>query len=213
MIVIGVDVHKHELTAVAVDGLGRAVAERTSAFRAEPLLEWARSLGAERLWAPRGLSARDARLRTGAARRRRAAGAGTAALDGARAPARPHPRQVGRNRRARDRTGGAAGTGPRPPPGRRGAAAGAEAAGRPPRRPRRRAAPLPAAAALAPTRARSDTGGAAGCTRPQHLARAARPAAPPTRADDPGTDRAGPARPLPRADPLAPRARPRAADA
>ena len=42
MIVIGVDVHKHALTAVAVDGLGRAVAERTSAVNAEPLLEWTR---------------------------------------------------------------------------------------------------------------------------------------------------------------------------
>ena len=51
MIVIGVDVHKHALTAVAIDELGRAVAERTSAVNAEPLLEWARSLEAERLWA------------------------------------------------------------------------------------------------------------------------------------------------------------------
>jgi len=51
MIVIGVDVHKHSLTAVAVDELGRAVAERTSAVTAEPLVEWARALEAERLWA------------------------------------------------------------------------------------------------------------------------------------------------------------------
>jgi transposase len=51
MIVVGLDVHKHTLTAVAVDELGRAVAERTGAVTAEPLLEWARSLGAERLWA------------------------------------------------------------------------------------------------------------------------------------------------------------------
>ena len=29
MIVIGVDVHKHSLTAVAVDGAGRALAELT----------------------------------------------------------------------------------------------------------------------------------------------------------------------------------------
>jgi transposase len=51
MIVVGLDVHKHALTAVAVDELGRAVAERTGAVSAEPLLEWARSLEAERLWA------------------------------------------------------------------------------------------------------------------------------------------------------------------
>jgi transposase len=51
MIVIGVDVHKHSLTAVAVDELGRAVAERTSAVSGEALLEWADSLQAERLWA------------------------------------------------------------------------------------------------------------------------------------------------------------------
>src|SRR5215218_1950774 len=51
MIVVGLDVHKHALTAVAVDELGRAVAEQTGAVTAEPLLEWARSLGPERLWA------------------------------------------------------------------------------------------------------------------------------------------------------------------
>jgi transposase len=51
MIVVGLDVHKHSLTAVAVDELGRALAERTSAVDPEPLLEWARSLEAERLWA------------------------------------------------------------------------------------------------------------------------------------------------------------------
>jgi transposase len=51
MIVVGLDVHKQALTAVAVDELGRAVAERTSSVTAEPLLEWARSLETERLWA------------------------------------------------------------------------------------------------------------------------------------------------------------------
>jgi hypothetical protein len=45
MIVVGLDVHKHVLTAVVVDELGRAVSERTGAVTAEPLLEWARSLG------------------------------------------------------------------------------------------------------------------------------------------------------------------------
>jgi len=51
MIVIGLDVHKHALTAVAVDELGRTLAERTSTVAAEPLLAWARSLDPERLWA------------------------------------------------------------------------------------------------------------------------------------------------------------------
>src|SRR4249919_2453473 len=51
MIVVGVDVHKHSLTAVAVDELGRAVAEQTSAASGEAVVEWARSLAAERLWA------------------------------------------------------------------------------------------------------------------------------------------------------------------
>ena len=51
MIVVGLDVHKHALTAVAVDELGRVLAELTSPVEAEPLLAWARSLPAERLWA------------------------------------------------------------------------------------------------------------------------------------------------------------------
>jgi transposase len=51
MIVIGVDVHKHSLTAVAVDELGRLLAERSGPVDDE-LLAWARSLGEETLlWA------------------------------------------------------------------------------------------------------------------------------------------------------------------
>jgi transposase len=50
MIVIGVDVHKHSLTAVAVDELGRTLAERTGQVEQE-LVEWARSLSDSRLWA------------------------------------------------------------------------------------------------------------------------------------------------------------------
>ena len=50
MIVVGVDVHKHSLTAVAVDEAGRALAERTVAA-AQELLAWSASLGPERLWA------------------------------------------------------------------------------------------------------------------------------------------------------------------
>src|SRR5439155_23696476 len=50
MIVIGVDVHKHSLTAVAVDELGRRVAERCDPVGGEVVV-WAQSLEAERLWA------------------------------------------------------------------------------------------------------------------------------------------------------------------
>lgn len=50
MIVIGVDVHKQSLTAVAVDEAGRALAEVTVAAAPE-LLGWSASLAPERLWA------------------------------------------------------------------------------------------------------------------------------------------------------------------
>jgi transposase len=51
MIVIGVDVHKQSLTAVAVDEAGRMLAETTVAAANDDLLEWASRLGGERLWA------------------------------------------------------------------------------------------------------------------------------------------------------------------
>ncbi len=50
MIVIGVDVHKRSLTAVAVDEVGRGLAELTAASALE-LLGWSTSLRGERLWA------------------------------------------------------------------------------------------------------------------------------------------------------------------
>jgi len=50
MIVVGVDVHKQSLTAVAVDEVGRALAEVTSADVAA-LSAWSASLDDERLWA------------------------------------------------------------------------------------------------------------------------------------------------------------------
>ena len=50
MIVIGVDVHKHSLTAVAVDEAGRMLDEKTVAA-ADELLAWAGGLDDERLWA------------------------------------------------------------------------------------------------------------------------------------------------------------------
>src|SRR5438874_9755171 len=51
MIVIGVDVHKQSLTAVAVDEAGRMLDERTVAGANDRLLAWASGLGGERLWA------------------------------------------------------------------------------------------------------------------------------------------------------------------
>jgi transposase len=51
MIVIGVDVHKQSLTAVAVDGAGRMLAETTVAAANGDVLEWASALSGERLWA------------------------------------------------------------------------------------------------------------------------------------------------------------------
>ena len=50
MIVIGVDVHKRSLTAVAVDEVGRPLAERTCAVD-DGVVAWAQELGGERLWA------------------------------------------------------------------------------------------------------------------------------------------------------------------
>jgi transposase len=51
MIVIGVDVHKQSVTAVAVDEAGRVLDERTVPVGSEELIGWAASLDAERLWA------------------------------------------------------------------------------------------------------------------------------------------------------------------
>jgi transposase len=51
MIVIGVDVHKQSVTAVAVDEAGRMVDERTIAVANGDLLAWACELDEERLWA------------------------------------------------------------------------------------------------------------------------------------------------------------------
>jgi transposase len=64
MIVIGVDVHKQSLTAVAVDQLGRALAELTVGSSGE-LVAWSASLAPERLWA-----VEDCRQLTGALERR-----------------------------------------------------------------------------------------------------------------------------------------------
>ena len=51
MIVIGVDVHKQSVTAVAVDEAGRMLDERTVRSASDELVGWAAGLGGERLWA------------------------------------------------------------------------------------------------------------------------------------------------------------------
>ena len=51
MIVIGLDVHKQSVTAVAVDEAGRPLSEKVIRVGSEELLGWAAALDAERLWA------------------------------------------------------------------------------------------------------------------------------------------------------------------
>jgi transposase len=51
MIVIGVDVHKQSVTAVAVDEADRMLDEKTVAVGSDELIGWAEALAGERLWA------------------------------------------------------------------------------------------------------------------------------------------------------------------
>ena len=51
MIVIGVDVHKQSVTAVAVDEAGRMLDERTVLVGSDELVGWAEGIAADRLWA------------------------------------------------------------------------------------------------------------------------------------------------------------------
>jgi transposase len=51
MIVIGLDVHKHSVTAVAVDEAGRPLDEKVIRVGSSELLDWAAALDRERLWA------------------------------------------------------------------------------------------------------------------------------------------------------------------
>src|SRR5947209_6767501 len=51
MIVIGVDVHKQAVTAVAVDEAGRILDEKTVLVGSDQLVGWAAALGDQRLWA------------------------------------------------------------------------------------------------------------------------------------------------------------------
>ena len=182
MIVIGVDVHKQSLTAVAVDEAGRMLAETTVAAASNDLLEWACGLDGERLWAledcrqltralERELLAADEELvrvppKLMAPERR----AGRAA------------RQVGPDRRACGRQGGSARAAAESPARGRAAVSGVEAAGRSPRRLGRRTEADPAAAALASAPARPELLRARKGARPARAPRSrgplARPPAP-----------------------------------
>ena len=51
MIVIGLDVHKQSVTAVAVDEAGRPLEEKLIPVGSDELLDWAAALDRERLWA------------------------------------------------------------------------------------------------------------------------------------------------------------------
>jgi transposase len=51
MIVIGVDVHKQSVTAVAIDEAGRMLDESSIPVGSNDLIGWASALDAERLWA------------------------------------------------------------------------------------------------------------------------------------------------------------------
>src|SRR5919198_111048 len=51
MIVIGLDVHKQSVTAVAVDETGRRLEQKLVPVGSNELLDWASVLGSERLWA------------------------------------------------------------------------------------------------------------------------------------------------------------------
>jgi transposase len=51
MIVIGLDVHKQSVTAVAVDEAGRPLSEKVIPVGSDELLDWAGTLDAVRLWA------------------------------------------------------------------------------------------------------------------------------------------------------------------
>ena len=60
MIVIGLDVHKQSVTAVAVDEAGRPLGEKVVLVGSDELLGWAAALGERAVVGGRGLPAADA---------------------------------------------------------------------------------------------------------------------------------------------------------
>ena len=174
MIVIGLDVHKQSVTAVAVDEAGRPLDEKVIPVGSDELLGWACALDGERLWA-----VEDCRQLTRWLERQLL----ERGEELVRVPPKltvPSGGRAGRaevrpDRRARDRPGGAAGAGPEPAAARRAGLSGDQAAGRPSRRSGRSAPADAAAVALAPAPARPDLRRAAADARPSsHLERVGR---------------------------------------
>jgi transposase len=54
MIVIGVNVHKQSVTAVAIDDAGRPLGETTVRVGSDELVGWAAAFDGDRLWAVEG---------------------------------------------------------------------------------------------------------------------------------------------------------------
>src|SRR5438034_5318 len=102
MIVVGVDVQKRSLTVVAVDEVGRSVAELTVGSARE-LIGWSASLAGERLWAVEDCRQLCGALERSLARGRRVIGAGAAEADGTATASRSCAREVRPDRRARRR--------------------------------------------------------------------------------------------------------------
>ena len=211
MIVIGVDVHKQSLTAIAVDEAGRALAESTAPTACE-LLAWASSLPGERSWA-----VEDCRQLTRALER--------ALLEAGESLVRVPPKLMAPQRRAGRARGKSDPID---------ALAVARAALREPRldHPRPGEQRLRELKLLVDhrddliderrraqqrlrwhlQRARVGAGGPARCARPRRLARPIGPPPRRPRAVSPGADRARAGRPLPRPHTDDPRPRARAAD-
>ena len=167
MIVIGVDVHKQSVTAVAVDEAGRLLDERTVPVGSDELVGWAAALGGERLWA-----VEDCRQLTPWLERQ-LLGLGEELVRVSPKLTVPE-RRAGRTRGKSDPIDALAVARaalrepdlPRPQPDEQ-VLPRDQAAGRSSRRSRRRAAPDTAAAALAPAPARPDLRRAAADARPR----------------------------------------------
>ena len=107
MIVLGADMHKGSHTVAAVDaGTGRCSATRRSrsvSAGSRGAGDWARGLGAERVWALEDCRHVSGALERFLDRSRRARGPCRDAADGRRAARRPRARQVGSDQRDRGR--------------------------------------------------------------------------------------------------------------
>jgi transposase len=101
MIVIGLDVHKQSVTAVAVDEAGRPLGETVIEVGSDELLGWGSLLSDERLWA-----VEDCRqLTRWLERQLLSVGEELAEADRPRAAGRKEAREVGPDRRIGDRAG------------------------------------------------------------------------------------------------------------